>query len=92
MEADGVVLGVKRILGIHIVVRIVIDEAQHHTFQQSAEEQVRAPAGMEYTLQSTDRIRYLTVLFSRALMCAICTFGFRVVFFANKVALTMFIL
>ena len=40
MEADGVVLGVKRILGVHTVVRIVIDAAQHHMFRQSAEEQV----------------------------------------------------
>ena len=35
VEADGVVLGVKRIL-----VGIVIDAAQHQTFRQSAEEQV----------------------------------------------------
>ena len=35
-EADGGVLGVKRIL----VVRIVIDAAQHQTFRQGAEEQV----------------------------------------------------
>ena len=87
VEVDGVVLGVKRIL----VVRIVIEAAQHQTFRQSAEKQDRAPAGKEYTLHSTDRIGYLAVLFSRALMCAICTVGFRVAFFANKVALTMFI-
>ena len=43
-------------------------------------------------LHSTDRIGYLTVLFSRALMCTICTVGFRVAFFANKVALTICIL
>ena len=40
VEADGVVLGVKRILGVHTVVRIVIDAAQHQTFRQSTEEQV----------------------------------------------------
>ena len=40
VEVDGVVLGVKRILGVHTVVRIVIDAAQHQTFRQSAEEQV----------------------------------------------------
>ena len=38
-EADGVVLGMKRILGVHTVVRVVIDAAQHQTFRQSAEEQ-----------------------------------------------------
>ena len=40
MEVDGVVLGVKRILGVHTVVRIVIDAAQHQTFRQGTEEQV----------------------------------------------------
>ena len=40
VEADGVVLGVKRIIGVHTVVRIVIYAAQHQTFRQSAEEQV----------------------------------------------------
>ena len=40
VEADGVVLGVKRILGVHTVVRVVIDAAQHQTFRQGAEEQV----------------------------------------------------
>ena len=40
VEADGVVLGVKRIIGVHTVVRIVIDAAQHQTFRQGAEEQV----------------------------------------------------
>ena len=40
VEVDGVVLSVKRILGVHTVVRIVIDAAQHQTFRQSAEEQV----------------------------------------------------
>ena len=40
MEVDGVVLGVKRILVVRTVVRIVIDAAQHQTFRQSAEEQV----------------------------------------------------
>ena len=39
-EADGVVLGVKRILVVRTVVRIVIDAAQHQTFRQGAEEQV----------------------------------------------------
>ena len=97
VEADGVVVGMIRILGVHTVVRIVIYAAQHQTFRRSAEEQVLSvgelgPAGMEYTLQSTERIGYLTVLFSRAMMCAICTVGLRVAFFANKVALTMFIL
>ena len=40
LEADGVVLGVKRIFGVHTVVRIFIYAAQHQTFRQSAEEQV----------------------------------------------------
>ena len=40
MAADGVVLGVKRILGVHTVVCIVIYPAQHQTFRQSADEQV----------------------------------------------------
>ena len=40
VEAYGVVLGVKRILGVRTVVGIVIDAAQHQTFRQSAEEQV----------------------------------------------------
>ena len=40
MEADGVVLGVKRILVVRNVVRIVIDAAQHQTFRQGTEEQV----------------------------------------------------
>ena len=40
VEGEGVVLGVKRVLGVHAVVRIVIDAAQHQTFRQSAEEQV----------------------------------------------------
>ena len=40
VEGDGVVLGVKRILGVQTVVRIVIDAAQHQTFRQGAEEQV----------------------------------------------------
>ena len=40
MEADGVVLGVKRILSVHTVVCIVIYASQHQTFRQSAEEQV----------------------------------------------------
>ena len=39
MEADGVVLSVKRILVVRTVVRIVID-AQHQTFRQGTEEQV----------------------------------------------------
>ena len=39
-EVDGVVLGVKRILGVRTVVHIVIDVAQHQTFRQGAEEQV----------------------------------------------------
>ena len=33
VEIDGVVLGVKRILGVHAVVGIVIDAAQHQTFR-----------------------------------------------------------
>ena len=40
VEAYGVVLGVKRFLGVRTVVGIVIDAAQHQTFRQSAEEQV----------------------------------------------------
>ena len=40
MEVDVVVLGVKRILGVHAVVGIVIDAAQHQTFRQGTEEQV----------------------------------------------------
>ena len=40
VEADGVVLGVKRILVVCAVVRIVIDAAQHQTFRQGTEEQV----------------------------------------------------
>ena len=40
VEADGVVLGVKRILGVHTVVCVVIDAAQHQTFRQGAGEQV----------------------------------------------------
>ena len=40
VEADGIVLGVKRILGVHTVVRIVINAAQHQTFRHGAEEQV----------------------------------------------------
>ena len=40
VEAYGVVLGVKRILGVRTIVGIVIDAAQHQTFRQSAEEQV----------------------------------------------------
>ena len=52
----------------------------------------RAPVGMEYTLHSTGRNGYLTVVRSRALMCAICTAGLRVAFLTNKDALTMVIL
>ena len=40
VEADGVVLGVKRIIVVRAVVRIVIDAAQHQTFRQGTEEQV----------------------------------------------------
>ena len=40
VEVDGVVLGVKRILGVHTVVGVVVDAAQHQTFRQSAEDQV----------------------------------------------------
>ena len=47
---------------------------------------------MEYTLQSTGRNGYLTVLRSRALTWAICTAGLRVAFLTNKEALTMVIL
>ena len=39
-EVDIDVLGVKRILVVRIVVRIVIDAAQHQTFRQGADEQV----------------------------------------------------
>ena len=40
VEAVGVVLGVKRILVVRAVVRIVIDAAQHQMFRQGTEEQV----------------------------------------------------
>ena len=40
VEVDVVVLGVKRIFGVHAVVGIVIDAAQHQTFRQGTEEQV----------------------------------------------------
>ena len=40
VEADGAVLGVKRILVVHAVVGIAIDAAQHQTLRQGAEEQV----------------------------------------------------
>ena len=40
VEVDVVVLGVKRILGVHAIVGIVIDAAQHQTFRQPTEEQV----------------------------------------------------
>ena len=40
VEADGVVLGVKRILVVCAVVRIVIYAAQHQRFRQGTEEQV----------------------------------------------------
>ena len=40
VETDGVVLGVKRILAVCAVVRIVIDAAQHQTFRRGTEEQV----------------------------------------------------
>ena len=39
-EVNVVVLGVKRILHVRTVVRIIIDAAQHQTFRQDAEEQV----------------------------------------------------
>ena len=39
-EVNGVVLGVKRILVVRTVVRIVIDAAQYQMFRQDAEEQV----------------------------------------------------
>ena len=38
VEAYGVVLGVKRILVVRTVVRVIIDAAQHQTFRQSTEE------------------------------------------------------
>ena len=91
VEADGVVLGVKRIL-VRCRCSTTPDVSACVPRKRFSCECDRAPAGMEYTLQSTDRIGYLTVLFSRALMCAIWTVGFRVVFFANKGALTMLIL
>ena len=39
-EADGVVLGVKRVCGVRAVVGVVVDAAQYETFRQGAEEQV----------------------------------------------------
>ena len=93
LEAYGVFLGVKRILVVRTVVRIVIDAALHQTFRQGAEEQVlvrvRPSArgnGVHLAVDGPHRILDL------ALMWPICTFGFRVAFFANKVALTMVIL
>ena len=39
-EADGVVLGVKRVCWVRAVVGVVVDAAQYETFRQGAEEQV----------------------------------------------------
>ena len=39
-EVDVVVLGVKRVLGVRTVVRVVVDAAQHQSFRQGTEEQV----------------------------------------------------
>ena len=95
VEGDGVVLGVKRILGVHTVLRIVIDAAQHQTFRLSTEEQVLERVrpstrgnGVHLAVDGPHRILDRALL----LMCAICTVGFRLALFANKVALTMFIL
>ena len=89
-EGDGVVLGVKWILVVRTVVRIVIDAAQHQTSDGMVQMNMfscvcdRALAGMEYSLQLMDPIGYFIVLFSRALMCAICTVGFRVAFLQTQ--------
>ena len=40
VHSDVILLGVKRILGVRTVVRIVIDAAHHQTFRQGIEEQV----------------------------------------------------
>ena len=40
VEVDGVVLGMKLIIGVHTVVGVVIDATQHQTFRQGTEEQV----------------------------------------------------
>ena len=63
VEVDGVVLGVKRILGVHTTPLYALLSMQHSTrrfgrvptnrFSYVCD---RARAGMEYTLQSTDRI------------------------------------
>ena len=69
VEADGVVLGVKRILIVRTVVRIVIDAAQHQMFRQGAEEQVLVRVrprsrgnGVHLAVDRSDRI------FDRALL------------------------
>ena len=95
-EVNVVVLGVKRILVVRTVVRIVIDAAQHQTFRQGAEEQVlvrvRPSArgnGVHLTVDGSHRI------LDRALLESLDVghlHGFRVAFLANKVALTMVIL
>ena len=62
-EADGVVIGVKRILVLCTVVRIVIDAGQHQTFRQGAEEQVlvrvrpsTCPNGVHLAVDGSHRI------------------------------------
>ena len=96
-EVDVVVLGVKRILVVRTVVCVVIDAAQNQTFRQGAEEQVlvrvrpRARGnGVHLAVDGPHRILDRALL--EGLLCAICTDGFRVAFFANKVALMMLIL
>ena len=83
VEAYGVVLGVKWIIVVRTVIRIVIDAAQHQTFRQGAEEQVlvrgRPSArgnGIHLAVDGSHRVLDRALLF-------ICTVGFRVVFCAN---------
>ena len=39
-EVDAIVLGVKRVLGVRTVVRVVVDAAQHQSSRQGTEEQI----------------------------------------------------
>ena len=63
-EVDVVVLGVKRILDVRTIVRVIVYAAQHQTFWQGAEEQalvrVRADStrdGTDFAVGGTHRIR-----------------------------------
>ena len=96
-EVDVVVRDVKRILFVRTVVRIVIDAAQHQTFRQGAEEQVLVRVrsgdrgnGVHLAIDGPHRILDHTLL--EGLDVRLCTDGFRVAFFANKMALIMLIL